>query len=240
MNKKKYQLKWIPLTISSVLFFGCLLPSLIRHGGDHLGKNLQHVNHNGNLFSLPGITVLFGVVFGIFAIILSYFISVVLRKNLIRKIKQTFFQDKIVYMYHPMIMVSSLAQFAIGGGFFGGYIVPFFLFSEITHIDMVTRHNVVFYIIYGIIGFLICTLWETYTVFLTNKRIIGVSCGGSFIIRKTVLSFDDIKSINKTFGGWEIISKDGTMLPLKCHPKAKKFYNKLKELMNKEKINEQC
>ena len=214
------------------------ISAYIQHSGDHLGPNPQYVYYNGNLVSFAGATILLTLIFGILTIFLSNIISSILHKKIIKKISKKHPYDKIICKFYPANAPMSIAEFGIGGASIGMYIAPLFIFKEITHIDIITRQNLSLLVLALTAVLTVIILFKSYTLVLTNKRIIGLSYGG--LVRNTLFSFDDIKSINKTFGGWEIISKDGTMLPLKCHPKAKKFYNKLKELMNKEKINEQC
>lgn len=210
------------------------ISSFIQHSGDHLGENPQFVYFQNNLVSLAGATVLFAIIFGLLTILISNIISMFLHKNLAKKATETYPHDKVIYIFHPSIISISIAEFYIGGGFIGGYIIPFFVFNNIGHIDMVTRQNLFIYTIAGVGVLLICILFKSYTLILTNKRIIGLSYGG--LVRNTLLSFGDIKAINKAFGGWEIISKDDAVLPLKCHTKAKMFYKKLKQLLKMENI----
>lgn len=206
--------------------------ALIKHSGDYLGGNLQYVHFNGNLVSTAGMTVLFTFIFGVLTILISNFISGILHKKLINKINKEYPNDKIIYFFYPSSISVSIVEFFIGGGFIGGYIIPFFIFDEITHIDMVTRQNLFFFIL-AAIGMLVAyVLFKSYTLILTDRRIIGISYGD--FVRDTLFLFKDIKTIQKTFGGWEIISKDEVMLPLKCHPGAKIFYKKLKELLRME------
>lgn len=213
-----------------------MISSIIQHSGDYLGKNPEYVYFNNELVSLAGATVLLTVICGMFTILISNFISIFLHASLIDKIIKTYPKDFIVYKFHPLSISGALTEFFIGGGFIGGYVIPIFIFDEITHVDMVTKSNLIFYI-FATIGILIAwLLFKSYTLVLTDKRIIGLSYGD--FVRDTIMSFDDIKTINKTFGGWEVISKDDIVLPLKCHPKAKKFYKKLKQLMDREEKNE--
>lgn len=163
---------------------GVLITIVLKGSGAHLGKNLEYIYFDGNVVSFPGMIVLFGLFFGILGSFLSYCISLILRKKVHEEIIKEFPQDKIILKYYPTVIPASIAQFAIVGGMLGGYIIPFFLFNEISHIDMVTRKNILFYIIYTIIGFLICLIWEVYTYFLTDKRAIGATLFNSFIIKK--------------------------------------------------------
>ncbi len=200
------------------------IASYIQHSGDHLGENPQYVYFNGSLVSFIGITLLLTVIFGLLAIIICNFISGFLHKMLIDKIIKQYPLDKIVYKFHPSVATTLPAEFFCGG-FIGAYIIPLFLFNEISHVDMVTRQNLILYALFGMAALTACVLFVSYTLVITDKKIIGISYGG--LIRNTSCTFDDIKTIQKVFGGWEVIFKDGTILPLKCHPKARKFYEKL-------------
>lgn len=213
------------------------IASYIQHSGDYLGENPQYVYFNGSLVSLAGATVLFTILFGILTIFTSNFISKFLHQSLLNKIIKMYPKDIIVYKFCPSSISVSLIEFFIGGGFIGGYIIPIFIFDEITHIDTVTKSNLIFFVFIAAGILFAWLLFKSYILVLTNKRIIGLSYGG--FVKDIIMLFDDIKTIQKSFGGWEVIFKDGTSLPLKCHPKAKNFYEKLKQLKNKEEINEQ-
>lgn len=202
------------------------LASYIQHSSDNLGENPQYVYFNGNLVNFIGITLLLTVIFGLLAIIICNFVSSFLHKMLIDKIIKQHPMDKIIYKFHPSVVTALPAEFFCGG-FIGAYIIPLFLFNEISHVDMVTRQNLILYALFGMAALTTCTLFASYTLVMTDKKIIGISYGG--LIRNTLCTFNDIKTIQKGFGGWEVIFKDNTILPLKCHPKAKKFYKKLKE-----------
>ncbi len=215
---------------------GILITIALKRSGINLGDNLQYIYLNGSPISFPEITILFGLIFGIFGSILSYFISVILRKKVYEEITKEFPQDKIIFKYYPTVIPTSIAQFAIVGGMMGGYIAPFFLFNEVSHIDMVTRTNLPFYIAYTIIGFLICVIWEAYTYFLTDKRVISATLFKSIIIKKIIFPFKDIKTIKPIIGGWEIINKDNEKLPLKFNPNAKEFQAKLKKILKMEDV----
>lgn len=204
------------------------IASYIQHSGDHLGKNPQYVYFNGSLVNFTGATLLLTLIFGLLGILICIFVSSVLHRMLINKAIKQYPKDKIIYKFQPSILTALPAEFFCGG-FFGGYIIPLLLFSEIIHVDMVTRENLILYVIFGVAALTGCILLGSYTLILTNKKIIGMSYGG--IIKNIMYTPEDIKAINKAFGGWEIVLKSGDILPLKCHPKAKKFYEKLKQLL---------
>ncbi len=191
-----------------------------------MGENPQYVYFNGSLVNFTGATLLLTLIFGVLGILICILVSSVLHKTLMNKITKEYPLDKIICKFHPTITTALPAEFFCGG-FIGGYIIPLLLFSEIIHVDMVTRENLILYILFGAAALMGCILFGSYTLVLTNKRIIGVSYGG--LIKNTLCASEDIKTIQKTFGGWEIVLKSGDILPLRCHPKAKKFYEKLKD-----------
>lgn len=231
--------KIIRKSLAYTCALGILITIIIKQSGAHLGKNSQYFYYGNNVVDASTAIIIFSLIFGTMAMVISYLISTILRTELIKKIIDEYPEDKIIFKYHPTIIAVSLAQFAIGGGFFGGYIVPFFVFDRVLHLDMVTTQNLPLYSLYAAIAFLICIIWETYTLFLTDKRIISIARGGSIVISKTVLPISHIKTIKKVFGGWEIISKDNNKLPIKFHFCAKKFQAKLQAILkNGEYINE--
>ena len=202
------------------------ITGLIQHSGDHLGENPEYVIFMNNSVSLTSISLQFALIFGLLGVTICIFITSILHKILINNFFKDHPFEKIVYKFHPSALTILPAEFFCCS-FFGVYMVPLLIFNELIHIDMVTKENLIFYALFTIVPITGCILMGSYTLILTNNKIIGISFGG--LVKNTLCSFRDIKTIRKTSGGWEIIFKDDNILPLKGHPKAKKFYEKLKE-----------
>ena len=228
MLKQKTQYGILSIIIIALL--GFVLPSFWKYQAKQLGVNPNYFHIGNNLVDFANLTTYSLLLFGIIGAVISYIVSIIIRNKLIEKIKKEYSDEKILCKFFPQVKAMSFVQFMIGGYFFGQIIFPFFLSNEITHIDMVTRQNLLLYFLYGLIGFVFAILFETYTVVLTNKRLIGTFKW----LGTTVLPLTDIKKIKKDFWGYNIISKNNTNFPLKCSGQAKKCAKKLIHLIGQE------
>lgn len=220
------------LSIIIIVLLGFVLPNFWKHQVKQLGVNPNYFHIGNNLIDFANLTTYSLLLFGIIGSVVSYIASIIIRNKLIEKIKKDYPDEKILCKFFPHVKVMSFVQFMIRGYFFGQIIFPFFLSNEITHIDMVTRQNLLFYFLYGLIGFAFAILFEAYVVVLTNKRLIGTFKW----LGTTVLSFTDIKKIKKDFWGYNIISKNNINFPLKCSGQAEKCAKELMYLIKKEQV----
>ena len=227
MSKEKKKSKYGILSIIIIIVLGFIVPNFWRYKSNELGNNPNYFHMGENLIDFTNLTTYSMLIFGVIGVIASYTISVIIRNSIIEDIKSDYPDEKILYKFFPNVKTISFAQFMIGGYIFGQMIFPFFLSSEITHIDMVTRKSLLPFFLYGLAGFIFALLFEAYAVVLTNKRLVGRFRW----LGKAMLPIKDIKKIRKTFGGYEVTSVDGSMFPLKYGTKAEKCGNKLEELM---------
>lgn len=215
------------LSVVIIVLLGFILPNLWKYQANQNGVNSNYFHIGKILVDFGNFTTYSMPICGVIGVIISYIISVVIRNSLIEKIKKEYPNEDILCKFFPQVRMISFVQFMIGGYFFGQIILPFFFSTEILHIDMVTRQNLLLYFLYGTAGFVFATLFEAYTVVLTNKRLIGtfkwLGC--------TILPIRDIKDIKKSFWGFDIMSKNNSRFPLKCSGQAEKCAKILKNLI---------
>lgn len=153
-----------------------------------------------------------------------------------RIIKKMFFKEnsaeKIILTCRSSLIVP-IISYTVFGYFLGCYIVPFFIFPNIVHIDMVSHENLPLYILLSLV-FLLFGLANHYnTIILTNKRIIN-----SFIFfppwtKSMFLS--DIKTIQPINYAFAITSKTDKIIGVSCRnqKQANIFEQKLRAVLQK-------
>ena len=177
--------------------------------------------------SFNNFTILLAIVTGIIILFLSSCIWIYKHNKEISIIKKNYPLEKIEYYFFPGKFVISFAQFCVGG-FIGGFILPFFLFDNVTKIKMVTTTTLPIYIIIALYGLLFALFIGCYCIILTNKRIIAKY---PFNIQSFNILLNDIKEIKNIYCGIEIITNNNLRLPIGPHKEAFYLNSKISKII---------
>lgn len=92
------------------------------------------------------ITFKFVVIFGIIFLLFMIPIRNYWRKLALNRAKQSLKEnERIIYVAKFHFIVDFVAPFVVGG-VVGGYILPFFLYPDLQHVDQITRESLVIFI----------------------------------------------------------------------------------------------
>lgn len=212
----------------SLAFIGFIL---LKHSKDYLGSEPEYLHCGKILVSSSGVSLLFTFISGIFISLLSYFLFKYLHKKLMKNFIEEHPFEKIIFTCTPRVIAISFTQFFVTGSFFGFCILPFVFFDEISHIDMITKDNFMFWIFLGIFIFITLLYRQTYTIILTDEKIIAIALNAED--KHLEIYYKEIEEIQKSFGGYNIISKNNNAIMLKCDPCVKKCYKVLRKILEK-------
>lgn len=118
-------------------------------------------------------------------------------KTMLQEDEEIIYKPKFDYIIELILPLAT-------GAFFGGFILPFYLYPEIQNIMLLNRGNLFIAIIGEIICFLVALMGACSRCIITNKRILRIS-SFDFInnITKILnLNLDDINSLElvKSYG----------------------------------------
>lgn len=184
-------------------------------------KYVDLANINNYLVYDEKITLLIGIIIGLVSFMLFFLFSKWQNKRLTKQIKTKYPYETIQYTFAPLKKIVAWMQFFVGV-FIGAYLLPFYIFSDITNINMVTSVNLPIFIILAIFSFIFALSLGSYTTILTNKRLVGIFPYN--LIKSTTVMLNNIKSIKKSKYGVNIISHDNNIFPLRPKSEAEKCY----------------
>ena len=244
-NNNKPKDAYIQLAMLATVGFG--LQTYWRYESSRLGDNSGTLQlSQTNFFALKSTPMNVGIIFMFIFLIaslllypfLSYFCHKAIKKSILKKDPK----EKIVFTYKPLAPVFRLvpifapfALYAASGWFFGCYIIPFLIFPNITHIDMVTHNNLFLYMILFFILLLSAFAFQYNTVILTEKQLINSFPFLPFWTKNILLN--DIKHIQQIDNAFIISSKAGKTISISIWEKRKLdiFKQNLRGLLQKKK-----
>ncbi len=197
-----------------IIILAFILPAIARAGRYKLGNNPEFILVKDNIINLPSIGIYLVLIFGSLTTILMYIIHISVKKSVLKYYRKKYCNENILCFYNPMIKALVIFSFIVGA-LLGTHFFPFLISEDITHLDFITRENVLFYFLYVIFALIGLQGLCGYTVILTDKRLIGTYkwYGENIVLLK------DIKEIKKTPLGYEVITNYNFMFPLKQHKK---------------------
>ena len=187
---------------------------------------LSYIVKHFNSFDFNHITLILGLIIGLLYSTIAFLFFRSSYKILNREITNYYTNEVIIYFYQPIVRISIFIEFLVGV-FIGGYILPFFFF-DVNKIKMVTSETFFLYLILGSFSFIFTFFLGTYSVFLTNKRIIGICCFD--MLKKTDLLLSEIKEIKINKKNIILIGNNNLTFPLTSYPNNIECYNKISYL----------
>lgn len=183
--------------------------------------------------NLDNLILLIYIVAGLFTAGINYLFGICFRNNNVNKIKKEYPSDKIEYFYMPLISLMTFAQFCVGV-YIAYYILSYFVFPDFMQIH--SSHSMLYLkAFYGILAFCFCLALTSYTVILTNKRIIGIFLLD--ILKRTQVLYSEIKEIKVRKNKISVYSKDKSAFPLVNIKESRICFEKLKKFLESEKLN---
>ena len=173
-----------------------------------------------------------GVILGfLFALVYSK----ISNKLLINAVEHIYPDEEIIYAMNIPLILPIIFGFTIGG-FTGGFIMPFFLLKNVTHIKDITTSNLWFFIIITLFSFCFLMFFMSCMAIVTENRVIIKRLYPKILkdINIEITSIENITYI-KEAKRTEIHTKDGKHHTLAVGKKAKKFYEELKRIMEKDR-----
>ncbi len=118
------------------------------------------------------------------------------RKNVLKKIRATFKDEKILHILEPSYVMTYVSIFGLGG-FWGNFIFPFLLSDDVQQISVVTRTSLPLFIVTLTILCVIMVLALSVTDVITEKRIYRLSYFSfvNAVIIKLNTKFSEILSV---------------------------------------------
>ena len=141
--------------------------------------------------NLDNLILLIYIVAGLFTAVINYLLGIYFRNINVNKIKKEYPSDKIEYFYMPLISLITLAQFCVGV-YIADYILSYFVFSDFMQINN-SLGMIYIKAFYGIFAFCIGLVLTSYTIILTNNRMIGIFLLDIF--KRTQVLYSEIKEI---------------------------------------------
>ncbi len=197
-----------------------------------LKNNYLKLNSKKNInITFDTFTLIFGLILGIISCLLSFILAYFLYKNYIKKIKYKYPNDEILYSYTPLRNILTFCQFFIGG-FIGSYLLPFYLFKNVTQIKMVNSDTLFIYTILSAVVFVGFIFLSAYTLLLTDKRLMFI--GSCKILTKDVeWLLSDINEVQISKSWVALLKKDndkifpnGWRVNNECYAILKKYIKK--------------
>lgn len=183
--------------------------------------------------NLDNLILLIYIVAGLLTAVINYLFGICFRNINVNKIKKEYPSDKIEYFYIPLIGLITFAQFCVGV-YIAYYILSYFVFTDFMQIH---SNLGMLYIkaFYGIFAFCFALVLTSYTVILTNKRIIGVFLLD--ILKRTQVLYSEIKEIQVRKNKISVYPKDKSAFPLVNRKESRICFERLKKLLESEKLN---
>ena len=235
-NKNENKGGWNIWHVLIYCFFAIGTPTFLKYQANILGPNEKYIYSSYSFpVNIENISMILGFATFFIVFILSIILSPLLRKLFYKSVAKRYSNEKIIYFYYPLVNFMHWVTACVGG-FIGCYIVPFFIYPSLNHIDMVTRDNMLFYSIFIFFLLASCIGFQYCAIVLTNKRIAKVI---SFVLQDIVeISLNNIKNTSNEGKLFVVYSKNNGRIVLTPSSKAKECQKKLIELLNKGKIND--
>lgn len=176
--------------------------------------------------NLDNLILLIYIVAGLFTAGINYLSSICFRNINVNKIQKEYPSEVIEYFYMPLIKLITFAQFCVGV-YVADYILSYFVFLDFMqiHSNLGMLYLKAFY---GIFAFCFGLVLTSYTVILTNKRIIGIFLLD--ILKRTQVLYSEIKEIEIKRSKIYIYQNDKRAFHLVNRKEARIFFEKLKLL----------
>lgn len=186
---------------------------------------------------LNQITLKMGLISGFIFLAIITPLRIYWRKKALEKIKSTFIDgEKIIYKLETPFSVNYIASFCCGG-FFGSFILPFFIFKNLNNVGAVSKLSLFYFIPAELlILFVIILIFSTIEV-ITNIRVKKLS--DIFVLNKVIKKIDlpisEIKSISYQkflfFDQVDIKTYDNNIYSLAGYKEMKKVKSYLDNLI---------
>lgn len=184
---------------------------------------LQHGSIN-----LDNLILLIYIVAGLFTAGINYLFGICFRNINVNKIKKEYPLDVIEYFYMPLIKLITFAQFCVGV-YVADYILSYFVFTDFMQIHS-NLGMVYLKAFYGIFAFCFGLVLTSYTIILTNKRIIGIFLLG--ILKRKQVLYSEIKEIQVRNNKISVYQKDKCPFSLVNIKESRICLEKLKKFLN--------
>ena len=183
--------------------------------------------------SFNNLTLVIGLITGILLTIITYIFWEYQKFKFQKMVIKKYRNENIIYKITPGKWIMLIIQFLIGVTI-GGYILPFFIFENITKIKMVTSSNLTIFLIWALWGVIVSALLGAYSIILTDKRILALYPYGFFY--NTDILIKDIKEIKIEKHGIVIIKKDNSIFPIGPQKLAMKIYTQINNLLKEKEV----
>ena len=183
--------------------------------------------------NLDNLILLIYIVAGLFTAGINYLSGICFRNINVNKIQKEYPSEVIEYFYMPLIKLITFAQFCVGV-YVADYILSYFVFLDFMqiHSNLGMLYLKAFY---GIFAFCFGLVLTSYTVILTNKRIIGIFLLD--ILKRTQVLYSEIKEIEIKRSKIYIYQNDKCAFRLVNRKAARICFEKLKKLLESENLN---
>lgn len=183
--------------------------------------------------NLDNLILLIYIVAGLFIAGINYLFGICFRNINVNKIKKEYLSEEIEYFYMPLVKLITFAQFCVGV-YIADYILSYFIFPDLIQIN---NSLGMLYIkaFYGIFAFYFGLVLTSYTIILTNKRIIGIFLLD--ILNRTQVLYSEIKEIELKRSKIYIYQNDKCVSPLVNRKESRICFEKLKKLLESENLN---
>lgn len=179
--------------------------------------------------SLADVEILFGLSSGLIFMFFNLLMLYIIRQKHLVSYRTLYLDENIYYSYNPLLWLSSFCQFFIGL-FFGIFILPFFIFNNISVIRMVNLDNFWIYVFILIIAFLMSMILGDVTIVLTQKRFKHLVSFG-FMFKGSEIMLSDIKNVKFEKNRICLYKSEDEFFPLPFRKGVKCYevYKKIKE-----------
>lgn len=183
--------------------------------------------------NLDNLILLIYIVAGLFTAGINYLSGICFRNINVNKIQKEYPSEVIEYFYIPLINFITFAQFCVGV-YVADYILAYFVSPDFmqTHSNLGMLYLKAFY---GLFAFCFGLILTSYTIILTNKRIIGIF--SLDILKRTQVSYLEIKEIELKRRKIYIYQNDKCVFPLVNRKESRICFEKLKKLLESENLN---
>ena len=147
---------------------------------------------------LNQVTLKMGIITGFMFLAIITPLRIYWQKKALSKIKSTLIEgEEIVYILKLPFSTSYFFPYCVGA-FLGSFILPFWIFSDINNVGMVSKNNFIWFVLGEIICFCSIIFICSIIIVITNNKIKKLS-NFSFcnkIIQKLDMPISEIESIN--------------------------------------------
>lgn len=181
-------------------------------------------------------TLTLGIISGFIFLAIITPLRIYWRKEALNKIKLAFKDEDILYTIECPFSINFVASFSVGA-FFGGFILPFWIFNDVNNIGIVSKTYLPCFFFAEFLSFALIIFMFSVIEVITNKRVKRLS-NFSFLnkfMKKLDLLVSDIKSIEykKCFfiDGIDIWTKNNTFHSLAGYKDIKNIKSCLDNLI---------